>query len=82
VPIYTYSHNDPAVKTCPVEFEYSQSVKEEPLSLCPWCGKPVRRLISLTAPYRKNILTNSNLKEKGFVRLERKEYGVYEKTTR
>lgn len=81
MPIYTYTHDGKTPKKCGEEFEYTQSIKDDPLTKCPHCGKPVRRLISLTAPYRKNILANSNLKDKGFVRLERRDHGVYEKTT-
>lgn len=82
VPIYTYAHQGDPGNDCSPEFEWTQSIKDEPLKICPTCGKPVRKLISLTAPYRKNILSNSNLKDHGFVRLERKDRGVFEKTTR
>jgi putative FmdB family regulatory protein len=41
VPIYEYQCD-----SCSHRFEVKQSIKDEPLTACERCGKPVRRLIS------------------------------------
>ncbi|MCF7934282.1 MAG: zinc ribbon domain-containing protein, partial [Spirochaetia bacterium] len=40
MPTYDYR-----CETCGYEFEHFQMMSEEPLSDCPKCGSPVRRLI-------------------------------------
>lgn len=78
MPIYEYEHLE---KTCQRGkiFEVSQSVADSPLTVCPDCGEPVRKIIS-----RTNINTpksNSELKDLGFTKLVRKDDGVYENVT-
>lgn len=60
-------------------FEVAQSIHERPLTQCPNCGGPVRKLIS-----RSNISTpktNSELRDLGFTKLVRRDDGVYENVT-
>jgi len=78
MPIYEYQH---LKGTCPrgKVFEIEQSIRDKPLTRCPSCGKPVRKLIS-----RTNISTpktNSDLKDLGFTKLVRRDDGVYENVT-
>jgi putative FmdB family regulatory protein len=44
VPIYEYQ-----CESCTDRFEIRQSMKDEPLTVCPQCGKRVQRLISSPA---------------------------------
>jgi putative FmdB family regulatory protein len=44
VPIYEYQCDD-----CAEKFEVKQSMKDDPLTTCPQCGKRVQRLISSPA---------------------------------
>ncbi|RPH80165.1 MAG: hypothetical protein EHM80_06005 [Nitrospiraceae bacterium] len=44
VPIYEYQ-----CESCTERLEIKQSMKDDPLTACPRCGKPVRRLISSPA---------------------------------
>ena len=44
MPIYEYQCD-----ACPERFEVKQSMKDDPLTACPRCGKQVRRLISSPA---------------------------------
>ena len=48
MPIYEYQAEIPekACKMCREGFEYIQGVDEKPLSLCPHCGKRVKKIIS------------------------------------
>jgi putative FmdB family regulatory protein len=41
MPVYEYG-----CKHCGHTFEVSQSMKEDPLRICPQCGKEIRRLIN------------------------------------
>ncbi|MDR1249692.1 MAG: zinc ribbon domain-containing protein [Treponema sp.] len=41
MPIYEYG-----CKSCGHTFEVSQSMKDDPLRVCPQCGKEIRRLIN------------------------------------
>ncbi len=78
MPVYEYQH---VKEACPLGnvFEVTQSTHESPLTQCPNCGGPVRKLIS-----RSNISTpktNSELRDLGFTKLVRRDDGVYENVT-
>ena len=78
MPVYEYEH---VKEACPLGnvFEVMQSTHEKPLTQCPNCGGPVRKLIS-----RSNISkpkTNSELRDLGFTKLVRRDDGVYENVT-
>lgn len=78
MPIYEYQHLNESCSRGEI-FEFSQSIHDEPLVICPDCGKPVRKIIS-----RMNIntpKTNSELKDLGFTKLVRRDDGVYENVT-
>jgi len=79
MPVYEYEHTK---KPCPQGkvFEVTQSIKEDPLTHCPICGGSVKRCLSLI-----NISTpksNSELRDRGFTKLVRRDDGVYENVTR
>jgi len=76
--IYEYEHED---KSCGLGkiFELTRSFRDKPLTRCPECGTPVKRIISIT-----NIntpKTNSELKDMGFTKLVKRDTGVYENVT-
>ena len=70
---------------CRERFEVQQSMKDDPLETCPQCGQPVDRIISLcsvaTGPSVKSMLSDKNLKEKGFTKLVNEGDGRFRKTT-
>jgi putative FmdB family regulatory protein len=79
VPVYEYEHKEKECSTMGKNFEIEQPISDPPLETCPECGKPVRRLISLT-----NIstpVTDSKYKELGFTKLVKRDSGVYENVT-
>ena len=82
MPIYEYEHEDGACdkEGKPNRFEELQSIKDEPLAACPHCGKPVHRIISLPGKPVMNVLSPSNLTEKGFTQYTRRDHGAYERT--
>lgn len=78
MPVYEYEHLD---KACRLgrRFELERSVKEPPLTACPKCGRPVKKLIS--APHLSFPKTNAELKDLGFTKLVKRDRGVYENVT-
>ena len=77
--VYEYEHNDEGCKLGKM-FEWEQSIKTDALKKCPECGEPITRLISRT--FISTPQTNSELKNLGFTKLEKRDTGVYENMTR
>ena len=80
MPIYEYIHKDGTCSEGKNKFRQLQGLSDKPLTECPHCGKPVNRVISVPSKVQKNILSASNLAEKGFTQFTRKDKGVYERT--
>lgn len=78
MPIYEYQAVSKGCDRCTDRLEAVQRMGEAPLSQCPHCGAPLRKLVSRFAAHH-DALSASNLKDKGFHKLVRKEKGVYEK---
>ncbi len=86
MPTYEYrARTDDGCEHCRERFEVQQSMKDEPLVKCPRCGAPVERMISLcavsTAQSSKSMLSDKNLKQKGFTKLVNEGGGKFRKTT-
>jgi len=61
-------------------FEITQSMSDQPLTRCPECSGPVKKLISRTSI---NVTkSNSELRDLGFTKLVKRDDGVYENVTR
>ena len=59
-------------------------MSEEPLGKCPRCGGPIERLISrcaINTRSEKSMLSDKNLKAKGFTKLVKEDTGRYRKVT-
>jgi len=86
MPTYEYQACDPtrACAYCRERFEVRQSMTESPLTSCPACGRPVQRVVSLcavsTSPSVKSMLSDKNLKEKGFTKLVNEGDGKFRRT--
>jgi putative FmdB family regulatory protein len=87
MPTYEYRAVDPK-KSCPhcrEPFEVHQSMRDEPLRVCPECGSPIERIVSLcsmsTAQSSRSMLSDSNLKKKGFTKLVNEGGGKFRKVT-
>ena len=87
MPTYEYRASDPAksCNNCREAFEIQQSMHDEPLKVCPECSQPVERIISLcsmsTTQSSKSMLSDKNLKQKGFTKLVNEGGGKFRKTT-
>ena len=80
MPIYEYRHTQGQGPDCKEDFEVLQSMSDDTLTECPVCGKLVIKLISRFRP-NTNILSASNVRDKGFKKLVRRDKGVYEEET-
>ena len=87
MPTYEYRAVD-IQKACPhcrETFEIQQSIHDEALKACPECGGPVERLVSLcsmsTTQSSKAMLSDKNLKQKGFTKLVNEGGGKFRKVT-
>lgn len=87
MPTYEYQTRNPrkACDHCRQRFEVHQSMRDEPLTACPQCGRPIERLISAcgisTRPSEKSLLSDKNLKAKGFTKLVNEGGGKFRKVT-
>ena len=78
MPIYEYKHLGIPCKLGDV-FDIQQSMKDNPLTQCPGCKGPVRKIIS--RPNISTPKTNSELRDLGFTKLVKRDDGVYENVT-
>ncbi len=85
MPTYEYQSSAPdgGCEHCRSRFEVRQSMSDKPLRSCPACGGPVVRVISLcsvsTAQSSKAMLSDKNLKAKGFTKLVNEGGGKFRK---
>jgi putative FmdB family regulatory protein len=86
MPMYEYRARDPEKASCyrcREGFDWIQSMMDAPLTACPECGQPVERLISLcsmsTAQSTRSMLSDKNLKAKGFTKLVNEGGGKFRK---
>lgn len=78
MPIYEYEHIEKPCKLGDV-FDIQQSMSDNPLTRCPDCEGPVRKIIS--RPNINTPKTNSELRDLGFTKLVKRDDGVYENVT-
>ena len=78
MPVYEYEHTEHPCSIGRI-FEVSQSLKESPLSKCPQCGQPIKKLISLVGLSMPK--SNSELRDLGFTKLVKRDDGIYENVT-
>ena len=79
MPIYVYRAKEKnGCNLCRKGFEIFQSIKDKPLSFCPKCKSPVKRIfVSFSIGLSKTSL-DRRAKEKGFHKLKRVDKGKYE----
>lgn len=79
MPTYEYEHVDQENLSCEDPFEVVQSVSENALSVCPTCGKPVKKLISKTSFIMTTNMSPESVAQKGFTTYRKTGHGTYEK---
>lgn len=83
MPIYEYIHRtERYCPHCRDGFTCMQKLSDAPLTNCPNCGAPVKRLISAPAVVsgKAHMLKESNIEKAGFTQYRKIGRGVYEKT--
>lgn len=80
MPIYEYqaTRETESCERCAQPFEVMQRISEAPLTACPACGRPVRRLISRPAVGASKSGFDQRAKSAGFRKLQRVSKGEYE----
>lgn len=80
--IYEYQAKEAARSCdhCRAGFELRQRMAAAPVALCPRCGNPVVRKVSVPRRTRPNKLSSRNIAEHGFTKYERRSDGTYERT--
>jgi putative FmdB family regulatory protein len=80
MPIYHYKTAKDGCEYCRGGFDVMQSMKDKPLRKCPQCQGPVKKVPASVSGYTP-MLSNSNLRDKGFTKFQKRGDGTYEKTT-
>jgi putative FmdB family regulatory protein len=80
MPIYEYELCDGDCKVCGGKFSLRRPVNAAPLTQCPLCKKPVRKLISaFSSPMKLKPLSVTDAKKAGFTVLKKVGRGEYER---
>ncbi len=80
MPIYEYEVEGGDCQICGGRFELRRPLDRAPLTDCPLCQRPVKKLISAAnSPKITKPVSVSDAKKAGFAVLERRDKGVYEK---
>jgi putative FmdB family regulatory protein len=80
VPIYEYELCEGDCAVCGGKFTLHRPLSAKPLTNCPACKKPVRKIISsFSSPLKLKPLSVTDAKKAGFTVLKRVSKGEYEK---
>ena len=80
MPFYEYELCEGSCVVCGGKFTLRRPVSAAPLTQCPACKKPVRKIISqVSSPMKLKPLSVSDAKKAGFTVLKRTGKGEYEK---
>jgi putative FmdB family regulatory protein len=80
MPIYEYEACDGECTVCGGHFALHRPLSAAPLTHCPSCQKPVRKVFStFTSPMKLKPLSISDAKKAGFTVLKKSGKGEYEK---
>jgi putative FmdB family regulatory protein len=80
MPIYEYEVCEGGCKVCGGTFTLNRPLSAKPLTHCPACKKPVRKIISgFSTPHKLKPLSVSDAKNAGFTVLKKIGKGEYER---
>ena len=80
MPLYEYELTEGNCKACGGRFTLRRPLSAAPLTQCPACKKPVRKIISsFNTPTISKPLSISDAKKAGFTVLKKVSRGEYEK---
>ncbi|MGV3773279.1 MAG: FmdB family zinc ribbon protein [Verrucomicrobiales bacterium] len=80
MPIYEYELCEGDCKVCGGKFSLNRPVSRPPLTKCPLCRKPVRKMISnFSSPIKLKPLSVTDAKKAGFTIFKKVGKGEYER---
>jgi len=80
VPIYEYELTEGSCAACGGKFTLRRPLSAKPLTNCPACKKPVRKILStFNSPIKLKPLSVTDAKKAGFTVLKRVNKGEYER---
>jgi putative FmdB family regulatory protein len=80
MPLYEYELCEGDCKICGGRFTLRRPITAEPLTRCPACKKPVRKIIStFNSPMKLKPLSITDAKKAGFTVLKKTGKGEYER---
>jgi putative FmdB family regulatory protein len=80
MPLYEYELCEGDCKVCGGRFTLNRPLSAKPLTLCPACKKPVRKIIStFSTPTKLKPLSVTDAKKAGFTVLKKTSKGEYER---
>jgi len=80
VPIYEYELTEGGCAVCGGKFTLRRPLSAQPLTNCPACKKPVRKILSnFSSPIKLKPLSVTDAKKAGFTVLKRVNKGEYER---
>jgi putative FmdB family regulatory protein len=80
VPIYEYELTEGGCAVCGGKFTLRRPLSAKPLTNCPACKKPVRKILSsFSSPIKLKPLSVTDAKKAGFTVLKRVNKGEYER---
>jgi putative FmdB family regulatory protein len=80
MPLYEYELCEGECKVCGGKFTLRRPLSAKPLTNCPACKKPVRKIISsFNSPHKLKPLSISDAKKAGFTVLKKVSKGEYER---
>jgi len=80
MPLYEYELCEGECRACGGNFTLNRPLSAKPLTNCPACKKPVRKIISgFSTPHKLKPLSISDAKKAGFTVLKRLNKGEYER---
>ena len=80
MPIYEYELTEGDCKVCGGRFTLMRPLSAAPLTQCPACKKPVRKIISsFSSPIKLKPLSITDAKKAGFTVLKKSSKGEYER---
>ena len=80
MPIYEYELTEGGCVVCGGKFTLRRPLSAKPLTNCPACKKPVRKILSsFNSPIKLKPLSVTDAKKAGFTVLKRVNKGEYER---
>ena len=80
MPLYEYELCEGKCKVCGGKFTLRRPLSAKPLTHCPACKKPVRKIIStFNSPHKLKPLSITDAKKAGFTVLKKVSKGEYER---